>query len=139
MKLCKKCNIEKDESEFGKRKHTSDKLETCCRKCYNEVTNNWKKVNLEKIRPSRFNTALKRKYGISAKNYEEMRQSQNNSCAICKEPHTDLTKSMAVDHCHSTGKIRGLLCTRCNLMLGQARDNKEILSKAIEYLEKDNG
>lgn len=58
---------------------------------------------------------------------------QNNSCYICNEI---LSKRAFVDHCHSTGKIRKLLCNNCNLALGNAKDNIEILKNMINYLEE---
>lgn len=56
-------------------------------------------------------------------------------CAICKRPET-INKSLAVDHCHLTNTIRGLLCTNCNIALGKMGDSIEILKSAIAYLEK---
>ncbi|MCS7317205.1 MAG: endonuclease VII domain-containing protein [Candidatus Dojkabacteria bacterium] len=75
---------------------------------------------------------LRNKYNISLTTYEEIKEFQENKCAIC---HQETTK-LVVDHDHNSGALRGLLCHSCNVMLGHARDNVEILSSAIEYLNK---
>jgi len=77
--------------------------------------------------------SLQRRFGITIKQYEEMLASQNNSCAICKTPQGDI--ALAVDHCHTTGKVRSLLCSDCNTMLGLCNDNTTVLQSAIRYLE----
>lgn len=80
--------------------------------------------------------ALKRLFGIDLKEYNEMLLKQNNSCAICQKQHADKAKrTLAVDHCHKTGEVRGLLCTNCNLALGNFKDNTELMQKAINYLK----
>ena len=63
-----------------------------------------------------------------------MFKKQNNKCAICGIEFSDNNKAF-VDHCHKTNRVRGLLCTRCNTLLGMAKDNIEILQKAITYLQ----
>lgn len=81
---------------------------------------------------------LRRKYGVSLEWYNETLANQNGVCAICKQPETAVIKgrviAMPVDHCHKTGKARGLLCTKCNRGLGLFRDSKAFLMSAIEYL-----
>jgi len=88
----------------------------------------------------RRNHDFKKKFSITLDDYDKMFEAQNGVCAICSEPETFIMKgrthSLAVDHCHSTGKVRGLLCRQCNQMLGYAKDKIEILNKAIEYLKK---
>jgi len=77
---------------------------------------------------------LKRYYGISYEDYDKLLLSQNNACAICKNP--EYRRRLSVDHCHATGKIRGLLCTKCNVGIGSLNDNIEYLKNAIDYLNK---
>lgn len=81
---------------------------------------------------------LKDKFGISLERYNEMHAAQDGKCAICGNSETALRfgkiRNLAVDHCHTTGNVRGLLCGQCNPMIGYARDNTKILEKAIEYL-----
>lgn len=77
-----------------------------------------------------------RVFGLTPEDYQEMLAQQNNVCAICGR--RDRNKSLAVDHNHTTGKVRGLLCGRCNTGLGQFQDDIRLLASAIVYLE-DNG
>jgi len=74
-------------------------------------------------------------YGLTVDGYNKMFSKQKGCCAICLKHQTDLKETLHVDHCHETGKIRGLLCFRCNSMLGKCGDNTEILKSAIEYLK----
>lgn len=77
---------------------------------------------------------LKNVFGITAEQYDELLRIQDGRCAICRD--RPLKFQLAVDHNHQTGKIRGLLCKRCNHeLLGAARDEVEILERAICYLE----
>jgi hypothetical protein len=75
-------------------------------------------------------------------NYEKLLVAQNNVCAICQKPETTIDKnknaprSLAVDHCHSSGMVRGLLCGSCNKGLGLFKDNTELLNSAKKYLIK---
>jgi hypothetical protein len=85
--------------------------------------------------------SLKTKFGISMERYDEMLAAQNGVCAICggKESHIHKSgklKELSVDHCHTNGNIRGLLCMNCNQALGRFQDNIEYLRRAIAYLEK---
>ena len=81
---------------------------------------------------------LKRKYGITLKEYTEMLESQGNACATCgtKEPG-GRWKSFAVDHDHKTGKVRGMLCKSCNIALGEVQDNLQTLTNMVEYLKRN--
>lgn len=79
--------------------------------------------------------AMKRKYGITIKDYEAMVKAQNNECAICFAPgEQERNGKLVIDHCHASGKVRGLLCNKCNLLLGHANDTIERLERAILYL-----
>lgn len=74
------------------------------------------------------------KYGLSQEEYENLFVKQNNKCAICGREFDETLKAF-VDHCHTTDKVRGLLCTNCNTLLGMARDSIEVLNNAIAYLQ----
>lgn len=78
---------------------------------------------------------VKRKYGITKDQFNEMFNNQQGCCAICKQHQSLFNRTLAVDHCHTTGQVRGLLCGQCNLLLGHANDNIEILLSAIAYLQ----
>jgi len=100
------------------------------------------KKNPEKYRKMQLKCKLKKNYGISLAEYEDMFSSQNGKCAICFQnetaidPRTNLIFNLAVDHCHKTNKIRGLLCANCNRALGLFKDNLVTIMSAYHYLEK---
>lgn len=85
---------------------------------------------------------IKRVFGLTRENYNEKLKNQNFVCAICEQPEKSLNsntgtlKLLAVDHCHKTNNIRGLLCWRCNGTLGKIEDNIELLQSMIDYLTK---
>ena len=95
------------------------------------------KASVAKVdKRSRLNTRLKGQFGITVDEYEAMLEQQGNACAICGAGiGCGLGYRLRVDHCHDTGKVRGLLCSECNLGLGKFRDNPEFLRKAADYLE----
>lgn len=78
---------------------------------------------------------LKSRYGSTLEEYNRIREKQNNCCAICGIHESELTRKLCVDHDHKTGKIRGLLCGRCNVGLGHAKDDIDVLQKMREYLD----
>lgn len=86
------------------------------------------------------NRDLKRLYGITLEQYNEMLKNQNNVCAICGEKEKSVDSrtmklfSLAVDHDHKTGKVRKLLCSVCNKILGLANDNTSLIEKIKQYI-----
>lgn len=96
----------------------------------------WRLRNAEKLRWYE----VSRKFGITQEEYSDLYNSQNGVCAICGLPETitrnGIVRALAVDHCHSTGKIRGLLCSACNMGLGKFKDDKSLVLKAFSYLDK---
>lgn len=86
------------------------------------------------------NSQLQRTFGIDLNEYIRMAVEQNNLCAICGQPETqkrgEKVKALAVDHDHTTGTIRGLLCSDCNTGLGKLKDDKAVLNAAIAYLDR---
>jgi len=75
------------------------------------------------------------KYGITPEQFFAMVKEQDNRCKICKREAGK--RRLHIDHCHTTGKIRGLLCSPCNTSLGGFRDDPELLRAAIQYLEEN--
>lgn len=88
--------------------------------------------NKESFKKTVKNCHLKRQFGISWEDYERMFEEQEGKCVLCGE--TEENRMLSVDHCHTTGRVRGLLCGKCNRGLGLFRDNKELLIKASEYV-----
>lgn len=85
------------------------------------------------MKPSQRNKYLKKKYGISLAYYNKMLKAQGNACAICKKHKSKFSKSLAVDHDHKTGEIRGALCYYCNKRF-VGRHTKETVLKLLAYL-----
>ena len=101
-----------------------------------EYQRNW--IAEKKKRPGREHyfreQKLKRNFGLTLADYNAMREAQDNGCAICQRQHKS-TKRLCVDHCHDTGKIRGLLCGNCNSGIGLLGDNVASVKNALRYLE----
>lgn len=98
-------------------------------------------ANIEERRAYRFAYDLMRFYGITPEDYEAMFAAQDGRCAICREPETavhqsGVTKRLAVDHDAATGRVRGLLCSRHNTMIGLAGHNPFTLRHGADYLER---
>lgn len=82
------------------------------------------------------NVHMKRRYGISLSDYNNMLAIQNNSCAICLKTGGETRMDrLVVDHCHKTMKVRSLLCQSCNAVIGMSFERKEVLLGAVKYLE----
>lgn len=91
-------------------------------------------ANREEIRKRLRNNRLVTEYGITSDEYDELLQQQGGVCAICGS-ECPTGNRLAVDHCHETGAVRGLLCLDCNSGLGRFKDSLERLASARQYLE----
>jgi hypothetical protein len=93
----------------------------------------------EGVRAKRRSKHLAKKYGITLEQYNAMHEAQGGTCKICLRPPSAMgfkrRKGFAVDHCHTTGAVRGLLCFRCNRALGQLEDSPELLRACAAYIE----
>jgi hypothetical protein len=81
---------------------------------------------------------LRAKFGITLEQYQYLKTTQKDCCAICRVDFNMLSRDPDVDHDHRSGAVRGLLCSRCNLMIGLARDDASILQNAAFYLRQEN-
>lgn len=79
---------------------------------------------------------IRRKYGIGLVEFDEMLTMQGGGCAICGSTVNPDANSLAVDHCHTTGRVRGILCGRCNKALGLLNDDPLLFEKAVIYLRR---
>jgi len=101
-----------------------------------ELSANWKHGQ-SRTKDYESNYQMTKNYGIGLKEYDVMFNAQNGVCAICsKEPPNTHKKRLNVDHCHTTGKVRGLLCDACNRAIGLLKDSPDLLNKAISYLAR---
>jgi hypothetical protein len=96
----------------------------------NAYQREWYKNNPDKNRSYR----RKSRFGITSQEWDAMFDSQGRCCAICSSDDPANKRGWHTDHDHATGAVRGVLCERCNHLLGHARDNQIILEKAIQYL-----
>lgn len=154
-KNCQKCKEVKDTSEFHKNRAKHDGLCGYCKACRekerrstpafrakrralwsrnrdedNVTHRNWKR--LQRIGD------LRRKYGMTLEDYDELYRRQDGACAICKEPFEAHAIHTHVDHCHSTGRVRGILCRGCNQGIGAFKEKDTIMESAIRYINDNN-
>jgi len=101
-----------------------------------ELTIERAKRNYTSDKSKKRDSNLKRSYGISLRDYDSMFERQNGRCAICGVHADSLSVSLCVDHNHKTGKVRELLCRKCNFALGYMNDDISIFKSALLYLEK---
>jgi hypothetical protein len=145
-KHCPRCETVKPLSEFYKSKSTTHGYQVYCKPCCHARHNDWRGNNLvhvaaeqkkhRRANPKRHaDYARKRAYGFAPGEFALLLETQQGKCAIC-ETTTPGGKGFHVDHCHDTGAVRGLLCTRCNNGIGSLRHDPKILAAAISYLAK---
>lgn len=141
MKTCKKCEEFLPLINFSKSSRNKDGKQQECKRCRAEIKKQWKKDNPILWKARERNRFLRHKYGIDTERYNEMLKEQGNSCAICGcnvESNRVHGEYFAVDHCHNTNKVRGLLCRSCNTGIGNLNDDPVLLKVAINYLVKHN-
>lgn len=137
-KVCRYCGVQLTQlnTNKGRLEHRDYK----CKQC--ERTQSHKQYHENPAKHAEYARAssLKGRYGISIEEYDRMFMIQSGLCAICHKPETNLLhgspRRLAVDHNHSTGQIRALLCTKCNAVLGWASEDADVLRAAAEYIER---
>lgn len=127
-KYCITCHKIKPLLEFGFSAKDRKFVQSSCSKCRSE-----------REKEGREEKRIMNTYGISLKSYDKMLKEQGGGCKICGTKIPNCKGRFCVDHDHKTGKIRGLLCTKCNTGLGMFVDNPKILAAAITYLLKTKG
>jgi hypothetical protein len=142
-KYCAHCKTTKPLNMFHKSKNKPfGRHDQCkeCRKLMNQTPHS-RQVVLEarkryyqKHKKTIRSKDLFKRFGITLDDYNRILKEQNDSCKICSTHLEAFKKGLHVDHCHKTGKVRGILCTNCNTGLGMFKDNPELLTLAISYL-----
>lgn len=126
LKLCTKCtrSFPKTSKFYYRNRTTKDGFDSWCKECKKEY--------------DKFLYQYKR-YNITKEDYENMMEEQNGKCLICGRKFDKIyfPQNTHIDHDHRTGKVRGLLCNNCNVILGNAFDNSLILINAIKYLQEN--
>ncbi len=135
-KICTCCKELKNLSCFSKA-GKKDALRSNCKKCDAIKYKRWKEKNREAYLRSTSNSGLKIKYGITLDEYERLFAEQKGCCNICKTTHPGRkgVERFAVDHCHKTNKIRGLLCMTCNTAIGLLNEDPVLFDAAKRYLQ----
>ena len=144
-KECTDCRSELPLSEFGAHARMRDGLRKYCKRCASLRSIRWRDANADRV----LDTRLRKKFGITLKQYRQMLDEQGGVCAICGQPPSFVTgrpptraqgrqqvPNLVVDHDHATGKIRGLLCTPCNRGIGFLKDDPSVVRFALKYLEE---
>lgn len=160
-----KCKAEmnpQSEDCFAKDRKRKDGLTVHCKSCLkeyretnkdqrNETIKNWRLTNPDKVKEYRIRSAdknnarakkwreknsLKFRYNISNEDWQEMFNKQEGKCRICFIHAKDLKRGLAVDHCHDSKKVRGLLCHSCNMAIGLMKHDVSIINHAISYLSE---
>lgn len=160
MKKCTICKYEKPIDEFRRAKGYKDGIFSTCKECEKERLKEWRKSNPEKVKAqnarsnakrkinktgyfnpdrkeewsrAKRNSHLRREYGITIEDFERISKEQGHRCKTCQRGVNEIW--LCVDHCHSSGEVRGLLCNNCNAALGYVLENTETLLRMIEYLK----
>lgn len=159
MKRCAKCGYDKSVDEFVRDKSRKDGRYPYCKACHRAVVKGYgvqyteqaKAAGAERRRKrdaceearskyllGSWVYSLKRRYGITVDDYLAMAEAQQGRCGICGSPPDPSKRKgqqgLHVDHCHTTGVVRGLLCFSCNAALGMFKDDAAMLEKALAYL-----
>lgn len=135
---CPRCNQSFSEDGYHKNKSRKTGRALYCKECAKELVKQSPSYQTEVRREYEAkrerdrNGWRKRRYGLTEEEFLSMLEQQNYLCAIC-ETRPD-QRELAIDHCHETGKVRGLLCMNCNTALGKFKDDVALLQKAISYL-----
>lgn len=137
-KQCTLCNIEKPFADFSlNASNKTDGRRSRCKLCTR--TDNFHYGQKYRSFSSRREYMLAYRFGLTVEQYEAMSAAQDHGCAICRRPesgrsNTGSLRMMSVDHDHLTGKIRGLLCGRCNVRFGSEYADPDLIQRAAEYL-----
>jgi Recombination endonuclease VII len=143
LKECRKCGTVKDRSEFSKARDGKygPVLKSYCKCCESAAALQWFRDNAERSAETKRRWNLHKLYGITPEAYDALLAEQGGVCAICKRPERaqrlGRPLQMPVDHCHATGRLRGILCHACNRAIGLLRDDVEVLREAIAYLTSE--
>ena len=135
MKQCRKCQETKPPEDFYPytENDTHKGRHRNCKKCENLAREQHRKKNPALHAANSRRYKLKKKYNLTPEGYDVILKRQNGVCAICDGIGVD-GRRLHVDHCHETGKVRGLLCHDCNRGIGMFKDDSKKLQKAANYL-----
>lgn len=150
-KHCNRCDRTLDLTEFVRTKRSKNGYGSECLRCNHDRSRAWTAENRDRkrergieyrsrpeVQRRRHNRLVQKKFGISLDDYDELFAAQDGRCAICRNTETQIRgggpRRLAVDHDHSTGQVRALLCSKCNIGIGQFDDDPERMLAAVAYL-----
>ncbi len=148
IRRCFRCKEVKPLKDFARQRARINGVRRWCRDCFRVYSRSWVNDYIDRVGIDAYRTETRRrdriatrlrKFGITEEEYQAKLATQQGRCALCgdteKSKVGDTLRELAVDHDHSSGAIRGLLCSKCNCGLGQFKDNIELLLKAVAYLQ----
>lgn len=152
-KTCRDCKEVKPGDQFARDRTKPDGRDTRCKACAALASNRYRRENPEVVRVGKARSykkrsgsirdyKLKKLYGLTRLQYDEIFQAQGGVCKICgkSESGRDMTggeiRDLSVDHCHASNRVRGLLCARCNSAIGLFNDDPELLRAAADYVKE---
>lgn len=145
-KICTRCNKEKPLSEFYKTKHNKVGVIAECKVCKRTYTmQRWQGIKSnpvlhekekERCRKNSRRWSLKEDYGLTIEDWNKLFKKQQGCCAICGKHQSEFEEVLCVDHRHSDDKVRGLLCRKCNMVLGLVDESNTIIQGMLEYVKK---
>jgi hypothetical protein len=153
MKKCKICLVEKELTEFFNDKRGFQGKKSKCKACMTLETYAWRDKHRDQYNnhakafrkrrdpETAYGYEIKRRYGCTLEQYNEMLVKQEGKCALCQRLHNPAEKKgrLYVDHCHKSGKVRQLLCGACNSALGYFKDDTRVMAEAIAYIIRHRG
>jgi hypothetical protein len=141
-KTCTACSETKPLDAFSPHPKASDGRRSQCKRCLSKKAMAWRDSNRERSLDSH----LRRTFGITLEQYKSLLELQDGGCAVCGvvpdvaievQRKQGIATRLVVDHCHDTGRVRGLLCASCNKGIGHLRDDPALLRLAVQYLEAE--
>ena len=144
-KVCSYHKVEHLISEFSRRALSPDGLESACKERRSSLAREYRRNNPSKPRPvdQIFSYNLKKNYGISPEQYQEMVVTQCGQCAVCGEPEKTIdpksgnTKRLSVHHNHDSGVVIALCCSECNMGMGKLKDSAALLRRAADLMDME--
>lgn len=133
-RVCNRCGVHKDKQSFRLVRSSSRiLLKSTCKTCEAQAQKDRPKLSKE----DRWKYTIKQIYGITVYDYYDMLESQNNKCKLCDTKEPGGKGRWHIDHCHDSGRVRGLLCHTCNTGIGLLQEDPELLCKAALYIKQE--
>lgn len=137
-KVCNLCGELKPREDYYEIKNTS-RVSGRCKECVALASKEFKEKNPFRNSEANHKSHLKKTYGLTIEQYNELKEKQNHSCFVCGRHESELERRLAVDHNHKTREIRGLLCNYCNHRIVGKHTDGDLLRQIADYIEQGTG